>query len=184
MKAKSPKKKQLNKIEYREGSENIFAHIGIPNPEVALAKAKIAMKIHDIIKNKKLTQVKAAKILKIRQPKVSLLLRGYLKKFSLERLLRFLNDLGQNVYITIMPDSRGHGNTWFGDSLAKAIPSSIENFISDKASAPGLQQAEPMSKQPMCKHMGDPDSCKDGDAGAVKSEVFNRTGYSIAILER
>ena len=62
--------------------------------------------------------------------------------------------------------------------LAMDIPSSGENFIFDKASAPGLQQAEPMSKQPMCKHMGDADSCKDGDAGAVKSEVFTRTGYS------
>ena len=60
---------------------------------------------------------------------------------------------------------------------ANPIPSSVENFIFDKASASGLQQAEPMSKQPMCKHMGDADSCKNGDAGAVKSEVFNRTWY-------
>ena len=59
----------------------------------------------------------------------------------------------------------------------EVIPSSVENSIFDKASAPGLQQTEPMSKQPMCKHMGDADSCKDGDAGAVKSEVFNRTRY-------
>ena len=55
------------------------------------------------------------------------------------------------------------------------IPSSVENFIFDKANAPDLQQAEPMSKQPMC--MGDADGCKDGDAGTVKSEVFNRTWY-------
>jgi hypothetical protein len=59
----------------------------------------------------------------------------------------------------------------------EAISSSVENFPSDKASAPGLQQAKPVSKQPMCEHMGDADSCKDGDAGAVKSEVGNRTGY-------
>ena len=57
------------------------------------------------------------------------------------------------------------------------IPSSVENFPFDKARAPGLQQAKPVSKQPMCNHMGDADSCKDGDAGAVKSEVFNRTRY-------
>ncbi len=120
MKAKRLKKKRLDKIEYREGSENIFADIGIPNAEEALAKAKIAMKIHEIIKKKKLTQAKAAKILKISQPKISLLLRGYLTDFSLERLLRFLNDLGQNVYISITPASRGHGSTWVGDSPSKA----------------------------------------------------------------
>ncbi len=116
MKTTRLKKKRLGNTEYREGSENIFADIGIPNPEEAMAKAKIAMKIHDTIKKKKLTQAKAAKVLKISQPKISLLLRGYLTDFSLERLLRFLNDLGQNVYISITPASHGHGSTWVGDS--------------------------------------------------------------------
>jgi predicted XRE-type DNA-binding protein len=120
MKTKRLKKKRLGNIEYRERSENIFADIEIPNPEEAMAKAKVAMKINDTIKKKKLTQAKAAKILKISQPKVSLLLRGYLTDFSLERLLRFLNDLGQNVYISTTPASRGHGRTWAGDSPSKA----------------------------------------------------------------
>jgi predicted XRE-type DNA-binding protein len=121
MRPKRLKKKRLGNLEYREGSENIFADICIPNPEEAMAKAKIALKIHDTIKKKKLTQAKAAKLLKISQPKISLLLRGYLTDFSLERLLRFLNDLGQNVYISISPASRGeHGSTWVGDSPSKA----------------------------------------------------------------
>lgn len=121
MKAKKPKKKRLGQIEYTESSGNVFADLGIPNPEEALAKAEIAMKIHEIIKKKKLTQAKAAKILKISQPKISLLLRGYLTDFSLERLLRFLNDLGQDVYISIVPSShRGHGSTRIGDSPSTA----------------------------------------------------------------
>lgn len=114
------KKKHFKNIEYHEGSDNVFADLGIPEPEEALAKAKIAMKIYETIKLKKLTQAKTAKILKISQPKVSLLLRGYLTDFSLERLLRFLNDLGQDVYISIVPRSRGHGNTWIGDSPSNA----------------------------------------------------------------
>lgn len=110
-------KKRLGQIEYTESSGNVFADLGIANPEEALAKAEIAAKIQSIIKKKKLTQAKAAKILKISQPKVSLLLRGYLSDFSLERLLRFLNDLGQDVYISIVPSShRGHGITLVGDS--------------------------------------------------------------------
>ena len=59
------------------------------------------------------------------------------------------------------------------------IPKSVENFTFDKASAPGLQQTKSVSKQPMCEHMGDADSCKDGDAGAVKNEVFNGFGYDV-----
>lgn len=113
----SAKKKRLDDIEYVEGSDNVFADLGIPEPEEAMAKAKIAMKIYETIKAKKLTQAKAAKILKISQPKVSLLLRGYLTDFSLERLLRFLNDLGQDVSIMISPaQATERGSTWIGES--------------------------------------------------------------------
>src|ERR1700676_4887928 len=117
MNTKKLRKKRLGNIKYTESSGNVFADLGIPNPEGALAKAEIAMKIHELIKKKKLTQAKAAKILKISQPKVSLLLRGHLTDFSLERLLRFLNDLGQDVYISIVPTSHSrHGSTMIGDS--------------------------------------------------------------------
>lgn len=116
----SAKKKHLGNIEYVEGSDNIFADLGIPEPEEAMVKAKIALKIYETVKAKKLTQAKAAKILKISQPKVSLLLRDHLTDFFLERLLRFLNDLGQDVYISIVPCSHGHGSTWVGDSPSQA----------------------------------------------------------------
>lgn len=118
---KKLRKKKVGEIEYTESSGNVFADLEIPNPEEALAKAEIALKIHEVIKKKRLTQAKAAKILKISQPKVSLLLRGYLTDFSLERMLRFLNDLGQDVYISIVPSSqRGHGVTRIGPSPSKA----------------------------------------------------------------
>lgn len=111
------KKKKYKEIEYEESCGNVFADLGIPNPEEALAKSQLVWEISRIIKKRRLTQAKVAKILKIGQPKVSLLLRGYLKSFSLERLLRFLNDLGQDVHISITPSShRGHGCTMIGDS--------------------------------------------------------------------
>lgn len=120
MTTKKPRKKRLDDIEYTESSGNVFADLGIPNPEEAMAKAEVALKIREIIKKKKLTQGQAAKILKISQPKISLLLRGYLTNFSLERLLRFLNDLGQDVYISITPAPRSkHGTTKIGELPSK-----------------------------------------------------------------
>jgi predicted XRE-type DNA-binding protein len=108
-------------IKYKKSSGNVFADLGIPKPEKSLAKAKIASKIQKIIKKKKLSQAKVAKILKITQPKVSLLLRGFLTNFSLERLFRFLNDLGQDVVISISPSSHsGSGSTRIGYSASKA----------------------------------------------------------------
>ncbi len=115
------KKKKLKDIEYEVGSGNVFADLDLPNPEEALAKAQLAWEIAKIIKKRKLTQKRVAAILKIAQPKVSLLLRGYLKSFSMERLFRFLNDLGQDIYIRITPSShRGHGSTRIGDSPSTA----------------------------------------------------------------
>src|SRR5258708_3954181 len=111
------KKRKPKEIEYEESCGNVFADLGISDPEEALAKSQIVWEISRIIKRKKLTQAKVAKLLRIDQPKVSLLLRGYLKSFSLERLFRFLNDLGQDIHIKITPSShRGHGSTMIGDS--------------------------------------------------------------------
>jgi predicted XRE-type DNA-binding protein len=110
------------KIEYEESSGNVFADLGIENPEEALAKSELARQITNIIKKRKLTQKQTAEIPGIDQPKISALIRGRLRSFSLERLIRFLNVLGQDVNIMISPaksySERGH--TWIGES-----PSSI-----------------------------------------------------------
>jgi predicted XRE-type DNA-binding protein len=111
------KRRKKRKIAFEESSGNIFADLDIANPEEALAKSQIVWEITKVIKKKKLTQAQVAKVLGIGQPKVSLLLRGYLKSFSLERLFRFLNDLGQDIYIKIKPSSRSrHGSTMVGNS--------------------------------------------------------------------
>ncbi len=120
MKKPKFKIKRLGDIEYTESSGNVFADLGVYNPEEALAKAQLTWEIAKIIKKRKLTQKRVTAILKISQPKISLLLRGYLEDFSLERLLRFLNDLGQDVYISIVASHSGHGSTIIGDSPSNA----------------------------------------------------------------
>lgn len=84
-------------IQYEESSGNVFGDLESDNPEEALAKSELARQIVKIIKKRKLTQKQAAEILDIDQPKISALLRGRLRSFSLEHLFRFLNDLGQDV---------------------------------------------------------------------------------------
>ncbi|MGA2216166.1 MAG: helix-turn-helix transcriptional regulator [Bryobacteraceae bacterium] len=87
--------------DYVVSSGNVFADLGVPNPEEALAKAELASKIAALLRERKLTQAKAAKLLGIDQPKVSNLLRGNLTGFSLERLMRFLLLLGQDIRIAV-----------------------------------------------------------------------------------
>jgi len=84
-------------------SGNVFADLGFANSEDRLIKAGLARKISEIIASRSLTQVQAAEILGIDQPKVSALIRGRLKDFSIERLIKFLNVLGNDVEITVKP---------------------------------------------------------------------------------
>src|SRR5262245_45763047 len=90
-------------VQIERGSGNVFADLGLLNPDLALAKAALVQRIRDLIGERKLTQVKAAQLLGLDQPKVSALVRGRVEGYSIERLFRFLNALGQRVEITVRP---------------------------------------------------------------------------------
>jgi predicted XRE-type DNA-binding protein len=93
----------MAKQDYIVGSGNVFADLGLPNADELLAKAELAIRITDILRRRRLTQVQAAELLGVDQPKVSALIRGRMAGFSIERLLRWLLLLGADVSITIQP---------------------------------------------------------------------------------
>ncbi len=99
-------KKREAKIPVTPGSANVFADLGFAAPEEELTKAQLASCIRQIIKRRRLTQVAAASIMGIDQPKVSALLNGRLGNFSSERLMRLLTALGQDVDITVRAKPR------------------------------------------------------------------------------
>lgn len=94
---------------YKVASHNVFADLGVDAPEEALAKAELTARIARTIAARGLTQVEAAKLLGVDQPKVSALLRGKLTAFSTERLIRFLNALGRDVEIVVRERGRARG---------------------------------------------------------------------------
>ncbi len=87
-------------------SGNVFADLEAPDAAESLAKAELALQISTNLSERKLTQARAAAVLGIDQPKVSALIRGKLDGFSTDRLLRFLNMLGQDVEIVVRPRRR------------------------------------------------------------------------------
>lgn len=105
------KSKQQANDHWENGSENVFADLDMPNAEEKLAKAKLALKINEIIAQRGLKQVKAAQVLEVDQSKISLLHRGRLGDFSVERLAHFLTLLNQDVDIVIKKSkaASGHG---------------------------------------------------------------------------
>jgi predicted XRE-type DNA-binding protein len=92
-----------------EGSGNVFADLGLPNPEQELLKAQLTLQIYTILKDSGMTQVEMAKILGVRQPQVSLLMRNRAGNFSVGRLMEFLTALRQDVEITVRPTHKEHG---------------------------------------------------------------------------
>lgn len=91
-----------------EGSGNVYADLGYPDPEGMIVKAQLVTKIADIIRQRGLTQDTAAKVLGLTQPKVSKLLKGQFRGISERRLLRCLTQLGNDVEIIVKPTVRRH----------------------------------------------------------------------------
>jgi len=94
-------KKQKPDIPVTPGTGNVFADLGFAEPEEELTKAQLASHIRQVIQRRRLTQVAAAALMGIDQPKVSALLNGRLANFSTDRLMRLLTALGQDVEIVV-----------------------------------------------------------------------------------
>jgi len=108
MKSKA-RKTNRHVAQVTEGSGNVFADLGLPNPEQELLKAQLTLQIYTILKNSGMTQVEIAKILGVQQPQVSLLMRNRAGNFSVGRLMEFLTALRQDVEITVRPSRKEHG---------------------------------------------------------------------------
>ena len=91
------------KIEAHESSGNVFADLGLPDSEGRLLKAGIVAELHRLIKERELTQVKAAKLVGISQPDLSHLLRGDFDDYSAERLMKMLTAFEQDIEIIMKP---------------------------------------------------------------------------------
>ncbi len=98
------KKKVLEK---EASSGNVFADLGLSNADEHLIKAGLVAKLDGIIRKRALTQTAAAELMGIDQPKVSAMLAGQFRGYSVERLMRFLVALGQDVEIVVKAKKRG-----------------------------------------------------------------------------
>jgi predicted XRE-type DNA-binding protein len=91
-------------IEIHEGSDNVYADIGLPDAEEMLVKAQLVTKIREIIKERGWTQQQAADVLGMTQPRLSKMLRGQFRGISEAKMLDCLTRLGRDVQIVVGPD--------------------------------------------------------------------------------
>jgi predicted XRE-type DNA-binding protein len=88
------------------GRGNVFKDLGLPDADEMFAKVELAYRIYMLIEKSGMNQTRAAKLLGTDRARVSNLMRGRLKEFSMERLFQFLNKLGQDVDVTVRPKRR------------------------------------------------------------------------------
>jgi predicted XRE-type DNA-binding protein len=95
-------------------SGNVFAGLGIPDAAEKQTKVRLAVAINQVLQRRGLSQGSAAKVLEINQPKVSALLHYRLEGFSVERLMRFLTMLNQDIEIVVRnrPRARRPGRVY------------------------------------------------------------------------
>jgi len=93
----------MRKRAYETSSRNVFKDLGVRNADEHMVKAQLVFKIDTIMKERRLKQVEAAALFGVRQPDISMMLRGEFRQFSVERLLRFLVALNQDVEIVVKP---------------------------------------------------------------------------------
>jgi predicted XRE-type DNA-binding protein len=91
---------------HEKSSGNVFADLGLPDSEQELLKAKLTVQIYRLIRERGLTQSKAATLLGTTQAQVSTLMRCRPVSVSVGRLMEFLTVLGQDVEVTVRPAPR------------------------------------------------------------------------------
>lgn len=104
--------KRKNRVKMERGSGNVFADLGLPHSDQELLRAKLTLQIYRLVKKRDLTQSEAGKLLGVKQPQVSLLMRDRAGTFSVERLMDFLTALGQDVEISVRPSNKDHGEVF------------------------------------------------------------------------
>ncbi len=82
-------------------SGNVFADLGYSPDEAAILqmRADLMAELRKVIRTRKLTQARAAKILKVSQSRVSDLVTGKWQKFSLEMLITLATRAGLHVTV-------------------------------------------------------------------------------------
>jgi predicted XRE-type DNA-binding protein len=90
------------------GSGDVFTDLGFQDAGERKLRVQLAMRINDLLQERKLTQTKASALFGIPQPHISDLKHYKLSRFSSERLMHFITLLDKDVEIIIRPKAKGH----------------------------------------------------------------------------
>ena len=100
--------KKVEAVETETG--DVFTDLGLQDAGERKLRVQLAMRVNELLQERKLTQAKAAALFGIPQPHVSELKHYKLNRFSSERLMHFFTLLDKDVEIIIRPKAKGHAS--------------------------------------------------------------------------
>lgn len=97
-----------NSLKVTPSSGNVFRDLGFSADEAEhlLIRADLLIQLQKVIASRGLTQAKAAKILRVTQPRVSDVLRGRIDLFSTDSIIDMLARLGVQVRFVLKSSRR------------------------------------------------------------------------------
>ena len=98
----------MHRQDSSQGTANVLVDLGFEDAQELSAKTVLAMKLNELMDKRGLSQTEAAGITGMTQPKISQVRRYKLQNISLERLMRALVSLDQQVEIVVRPARRAH----------------------------------------------------------------------------
>lgn len=104
------KKRLIDGIEVQQGSDNVYADLGLPDAEKLKIKTGLVIEIRKAMRSLGLTQQEAAKRMGITQPKVSDMMRGDFANLSERKLMDCLTRLGYDIEISVRPANSAVGH--------------------------------------------------------------------------
>ena len=97
------KKERAEDARVTRSSGNVFIDVGFPPEQAAhlLIRSDLMIALSTIIKERGLTQTRAARLLDVTQPRVSDLVRGRIELFSIDALVEMLGRAGVGVSVRL-----------------------------------------------------------------------------------
>lgn len=103
---------ELEVVTIAEGSA--FHALGLDDADDLVLRAELMRRLAAIIEDGGFTQAQAGSLMRMDRPRVSALMNGRITKFSTDRLLQALSDLGQDVELRITPSKGAKGRVSVG----------------------------------------------------------------------
>ena len=165
---------------------NVFAELDVKEPDVALTKADLAVRIHRLAEHRRLTSDEAAELLQVPKPELQSLFQGRLATCSLDQLLRMLTWLGDDIEILIRPrlQRRNRGALRVLQAAALEKPYDLAPVSRGRAKGPLATHQQESANQDQVADISAPSRTRDDRQLVAKHAVEKMTSLDITTIYR